>query len=164
MPAFAGIGLAVVAGALARRVGFDRDRSFYPVILTVIASYYVLFAVMAEGHTGLWFELIISTLFAAAAIVGFRTSLWIVVAGLMMHGVFDFAHDILLSGKGVPAWWPNFCLAYDLSAALGLTEMLLLWNHRTIDATAPLNASRMHSRSHRCAGSPSSRGAKVAIS
>ena len=41
-----GIVLALLTVLLARLVGFDRDRAFYPTILVVIASYYVLFAVM----------------------------------------------------------------------------------------------------------------------
>jgi hypothetical protein len=131
MPALVGIGLAVTVAALARLVGFDRDRAFYPVVLTVIASYYVLFAVMAGEKAGLWIELVVFALFAAAAILGFRISLWIVVAGLAMHGVFDFARDPLLSGNGVPAWWPTFCLGYDLSAALALVAILLSGSRRS---------------------------------
>jgi hypothetical protein len=30
-------------------VGFDRDRAFYPTLQVVIASYYVLFAVMSDS-------------------------------------------------------------------------------------------------------------------
>jgi hypothetical protein len=41
-----GIGLAILVSLVARWVGFDRDRAFYPTVLVVIASYYVLFAVM----------------------------------------------------------------------------------------------------------------------
>ncbi len=134
MPALVGIGLAVVVWALGRWVGFDRDRAFYPVILTVIASYYVLFVVMAGDKAELLIELLVFTLFAGAAPLGFLTSLWIVVAGLAMHGVFDFVHGFLLAGTGVPPWWPSFCLAYDLAAALGLAAILLVRgrsaNHR----------------------------------
>jgi hypothetical protein len=40
-----GVVLAVALFALAMVVGFDRDRVFYPMLLIVIASYYILFAV-----------------------------------------------------------------------------------------------------------------------
>ena len=43
-----GLVLALLVSSFARLVGFDRDRSFYPVVLIVIASYYVLFAVMGD--------------------------------------------------------------------------------------------------------------------
>jgi hypothetical protein len=45
------------------------------------------------------------------------------VLGLSLHGVFDFFHPHFISNAGVPIWWPQFCMAYDLAAAayLGLT-------------------------------------------
>jgi hypothetical protein len=39
------------------------------------------------------------------------------VAGLSAHGIFDFLHGHLVSNPGVPLWWPQFCLAYDLATA-----------------------------------------------
>jgi hypothetical protein len=47
-----GIVLSVGVALLARSVGFDRDRAFYPTVLIVIASYYVLFAAMRFGSNG----------------------------------------------------------------------------------------------------------------
>jgi len=126
MPALIGLGLAAAVAAFARLVGFDRDRAFYPVVLTVIASYYVLFAVMAGDTADLPIELAFFAAFAGAAVLGFRTSLWIVVAGLAMHGLFDFARGLPPAGGGVPGWWPGFCLGYDVAAAAGLAAILLL--------------------------------------
>lgn len=40
-----GVALAVVVCAFATLAGFDRDRVFYPTLVPVVASYYVLFAV-----------------------------------------------------------------------------------------------------------------------
>ena len=52
MPYAIGVVLSVSVALLARRVGFDRDRAFYPTVLIVIASYYVLSAAMsASVHT-----------------------------------------------------------------------------------------------------------------
>lgn len=126
MPTLVGLGLAlVVVAALGRIVGLDRDRAFYPVVLIVVASYYVLFAIMAGGH-GLFLELVMFALFAAAAILGFRVSLWLVAAGLAAHGLFDFTRHWFLAGSGVPEWWPAFCGSFDLLAAVGLATVLLL--------------------------------------
>jgi hypothetical protein len=125
MAAIIGIALALGVGALARLAGLDRDRAFYPVVLIVVGSYYVLFAVMAGGFEKLWIELLFFTIFATAALLGFRFSLWIVAAGLAMHGVFDFSRELVLSGRGVPDWWPSFCAAYDLTAALVLAAIIL---------------------------------------
>ncbi|MEP7130347.1 MAG: hypothetical protein ABI770_04385, partial [Sphingomicrobium sp.] len=123
MPALVGIGLALAVALFARIVGFDRERVFYPVVLVVVASYYALFAVMAGGAS-LVPESIGFVFFTAAAAIGFRTSLWVVVAGLAGHGVFDFFHHALVENSGVPTWWPTWCLAYDVAAAACLAALL----------------------------------------
>jgi hypothetical protein len=41
-----GFALALAVVGAATMIGLDRERSFYPTVLIVIASYYVLFAVM----------------------------------------------------------------------------------------------------------------------
>lgn len=38
--------LALAVGGFATWIGFERDRAFYPTVMIVIASFYVLFAVM----------------------------------------------------------------------------------------------------------------------
>ena len=124
MPAFVGVGLALAVALFARVVGFDRDRAFYPVVLVVIASYYDLFAVMGGG-IGLIPETIGFVLFAAAAAIGFRTSLWIVVVALAAHGAFDFFHHAWVANPGVPTWWPSWCLSYDVAAAACLATLIL---------------------------------------
>ena len=125
VPALVGVVLALAVALFARLVGFDRDRAFYPVVMIVIASYYALFAVMAGGPVDFVSEGIAIVLFVAAAGIGFRTSLWIVVAALAGHGVFDFLHHALVVNPGVPAWWPSWCLAYDVTAAGCLAALML---------------------------------------
>jgi len=124
-PALIGIGLATGVAAFARLAGFDRERSFYPIVLMIVASYYVLFAAMAGATSDLLPELLFVALFAAGAVAGFRRSLWIVVVGLTAHGLFDFARSGFLAGSGIPVWWPSFCAAYDVTAAALLAAMLL---------------------------------------
>jgi hypothetical protein len=127
MPLIVGIVLAAAVGLFAHLVGFDRDRAFYATVLIVVGSYYLLFAVMGGTSASLLAELPFFAAFAAAAVIGFRTSMWIVAAGLAMHGLFDFSRQQLpLTGSGVPAWWPSFCGAYDVVAAAGLAVLLLM--------------------------------------
>jgi hypothetical protein len=123
-----GIGLAFGVAAFARIVGFDRDRAFYPVVLIVVASFYVLFAVMAGAP--LRHELAQFLLFAALAVAGFRTSLWIAAAGLILHGLFDFTRHAYLGGEGVPVWWPAFCGGYDIAAGMILAGIILVTERR----------------------------------
>jgi hypothetical protein len=125
-----GIGnvLSIVVSLFARLTGLDRDRAFYPKALIVIASYYVLFAVMGGTAHALIIESIVMTAFLLAA-AGFKVNLWIVVAALVGHGVFDFFHADIITNAGVPAWWPPFCLAYDVCAGGSLA--CLFWLAKT---------------------------------
>ena len=108
----------------ARYVGFDRDRAFYPTVMIVIASYYVLFAAMSGSVQTVVIESVVMTLFAAAAVAGFKSSAWIVVVALAGHGVFDAVHGHVIENAGVPAWWPAWCLAYDVGAAASLAWLI----------------------------------------
>ena len=112
-----GIVLALLVSVMARLVGFDRDRAFYPTVLIVIASYYVLFAVMGRSVHATVVESLIMIAFLCVAVLGFKVNLWLVAAALAAHGVLDFFHGHIVTNPGVPIWWPAFCLAYDISAA-----------------------------------------------
>jgi hypothetical protein len=70
----------------ARSVGFDRDRAFYPTVIIVIAAYYVLFAAVSGSVQTVLLESIVMTGFAIAAVVGFKSSAWIVVGALAWEG------------------------------------------------------------------------------
>jgi hypothetical protein len=119
-----GIVLSASVALLARYVGFDRDRAFYPTVLMVIASYYVLFAAMSGSAHTVLLESLLMTVFVIAAIAGFKSNAWIVVAALAAHAIFDAVHRYVVENSGVPVWWPAFCLAYDLGAAGALAWLL----------------------------------------
>ena len=124
MPLIVGVVLALVVGLLGRVVGLDRDRAFYPTATIVIASYYALFAVMGSSMDALVLECLAGAAFLAAAIVGFRSSLWIVAVAMAAHGVFDSVHARIISNPGVPAWWPQFCGSIDVALAAWLAWLL----------------------------------------
>ena len=124
MPFLIGLTLAVAVGLFARWVGLDRDRSFYPTVMIVIASLYVLFAAIGGASGVLLAESAIGACFIALTIAGFKRSLWLVVAALAAHGVFDFFHPHAFHNPGVPGWWPDFCMAYDIAAAVSLACLL----------------------------------------
>lgn len=120
-----GVLLALGVGLFATLIGLDRERGFYPVVLMVIASYYALFAVMGGSTSALIAEAPILAAFVAAAVLGFKRNLWLVVAALAAHAVLDLVHPHLIANPGAPVWWPMFCLAYDLAAAGYLAARLL---------------------------------------
>jgi hypothetical protein len=125
LPYVTGLVLSIGVALFAKWVGFDRDRAFYPTVLIVVASYYVLFAVMSGSVETVLLESIIMALFAVAAVAGFKGSAWIVVAALAGHGVQDAVHGHIVANAGVPAWWPAWCLAYDVGAAGALAWILM---------------------------------------
>lgn len=119
-----GVSLALVVGVLATALRLDRDRALYPTVAIVIASYYVLFAVMGASTHTLVLESLAGVVFLLAAVYGFRSSLWVVMAALAAHGIFDLVHGAAIPNPGVPIWWPEFCLAYDVTAAVYLAWLL----------------------------------------
>ena len=96
LPFVVGIVVAIGVAVFARCVGFDRDRAFYPAVLIVVASYYVLFAAMSGSLQTVVLESIVMTVFVIAAVAGFKGSAWIIVAALAGHGIQDHA--------GVRSW------------------------------------------------------------
>ena len=102
IPVTVGVVLALAVSLFARLSGLDRDRAFYPLATLVIASYYVLFAVLGQSTHALVLELALFAPFAAAAVIGFRRSLWVVVAALAAHGLQDFVHVAVVANPGMP--------------------------------------------------------------
>jgi hypothetical protein len=132
--------LAFAVGLFATVSGFDRDRAFYPTVAIVIASYYCLFAVMGASTRALLVESLVAGAFVVVAILGFRSSLWVLVIALVAHAAFDFVHGAVISNPGVPSWWPAFCLTYDATAAGYLAW--LLTSGRVRAANQPPGAGR----------------------
>lgn len=122
-----GVILAAFVACFFIGIGFARDRSFYPTVLVVVGSYYVLFAAMGASNRVLIVECVGAALFLLFAVLGFKTSPWIAVAGLIGHALFDSVHHLFIDNPGVPRWWPGFCLSFD--AAFGLSLALLLLRH-----------------------------------
>jgi uncharacterized membrane protein HdeD (DUF308 family) len=118
MPLVVGVLLAVATAALAKFTRFEEERSFYSTVLVIIASYYVLFAVLGGSSHALVGELVVAIVFSIAAILGALFLPALVGIAIMGHGLFDLVHDLLIENSGVPPWWPAFCGIFDI--VLGL--------------------------------------------
>jgi hypothetical protein len=119
-----GLVLSVAVAGFATLIGFDRERVFYPTVLIVIASYYVLFAAAGASSGTLLIEIAIASCFLMVAVLGFKRNFWILPVALVGHGVFDFVHRFFIVNPGVPRWWPGFCLAFDVVLAAWLAVRL----------------------------------------
>ena len=125
MAYFVGVTLALAVFAFTATLGFGRDRSFYPTILIVVASFYVLFAVMGGGGRALVLELVVALGFLLIAVVGFKINLWLVAAAIAGHGLFDFVHHLFISNPGMPLWWPAFCGSFDVVFGAAVAILLM---------------------------------------
>ena len=128
-----GLVLSLLVAGTATSVDFDRERAYYPVLLIVIASYDVLFASMGASGRVVILESLVASVFLLAAVIGFKGSLWIVVAALVAHGVFARFHHRVIDDPGVPQWWPGFCFAFDVVAGGFLAVLLLKRKNRRAD-------------------------------
>jgi len=109
-----GILLSLATVVFAAVIGLDRERSFYLTVMFVIATYYVLFAVMGASRRTLMIEIAVASGFFLLAVLGFKGNLWLVAAALVGHGIFDFIRPSFIANAGVPHWWPGFCMAFDV--------------------------------------------------
>lgn len=85
-----GVGLALVVCAFAMLAGFDRDRVFYPTLLTVIATYYILFAVMGSSTPALAIESAVAGTFLVLAVAGFSGMWYATGPGEVLLGLLRF--------------------------------------------------------------------------
>jgi hypothetical protein len=120
-----GIGLAVVVCLFATLVGFDRDRVFYPTLVTVIATYYILFAAIGSSTQVLALESLIAGAFLVLA-----------VGRVQEESVGDcgcprrtrscrlFSSRVHSESRCAP-WLPGFCLSFDVLAAAFLAILLM---------------------------------------
>ena len=112
-----GVVLAGFVPAFATLVALDRDGALYPTAVAVIASYCGLFVVMGGSIHGLATVVPALIFFLAATVFGLRRNLWLVSAGVITHGVFDFVHGHGITRPCIPAWCPTLRLALDVAAA-----------------------------------------------
>jgi hypothetical protein len=81
-------------------------------------------------------ESAVMTLFVIAAVPGYKGSAWTIVVALAAHGVQDAVRGHIIANAGVPAWWPAWCLAYDVGAAGALARLLMRADADVVGVTA----------------------------
>ena len=118
-----GIVLGVIMVFAAKVTGFEKDRSFYPVVLIVIALYYVLFAFLSYDKVEILFEIAMALLFSALAVWGHHKGLKIVAVGLILHGIYDLSQGNIPFSADPPEWWPLFCLGIDVTLGIWLLSV-----------------------------------------
>ena len=111
---------AAACGALilvARRLGAKRELGLYAVSLIVAALIYVVFT--ARGATFGWLAIEVAgfVLFTVLALVGLKTSAFILAFAWGLHAAWDVLLHKLFDVAFVPDWYPLTCLSFDLLLA-----------------------------------------------
>ena len=96
----------------------------YALGLVLIASVYIGFAVADGRPRVVVAEIAVAAAFVVVAAVAVSVSPWLLVAGLLGHGVKDlWQHRVQFVVN--TRWWPPFCLVVDLTAAAIIAVALL---------------------------------------
>ncbi|HEU0053111.1 MAG TPA: DUF6010 family protein [Longimicrobium sp.] len=111
---------AALAALFAPFMYFFRNETLDLLALLLAACgglYWGVAATTARGRTVL-VEGAAGAAFVAMALLGlWWSSLW-VVAGFVLHGVYDFLHHPRGIRSGVQRWYPPFCAAFDWLVAI----------------------------------------------
>lgn len=96
----------------------------YALGLIVIASIYIGFAVADGRPKVVLVECLVAAVFVVVAAIASTGSIWLVVAGLLAHGLKDFWQHRTQFVRHT-RWWPPFCAVIDVVAATILAVLLV---------------------------------------
>lgn len=102
-PFFVGLGLGSFTVALMAVGGVLRQRGTWATTMVAIASFYVVFAIQTGDTSEIIIHTLLATGFEVLALIGARTSAWILAAALLGHGIFDISVGWVLANPA-PGW------------------------------------------------------------
>jgi hypothetical protein len=116
--ALAGTALAVATCVLLALLPLEWARGAVSNLLTLIGAIYVGFALTSKGRLNVFKQIAGCVFFVAFALLGLWMSWWFLVAGLALHGVWDYLHRGKHGHGVVPKWYVPFCALYDWVVAI----------------------------------------------
>jgi hypothetical protein len=102
---------------LARRMSAERELRLYATGLVIAALIYLVFAARDVTFGWLALELTGVVVFTLVAVLGVKTSAWILALGWAAHAAWDVILHKLLDVAFVPDWYPVVCAGFDLLLA-----------------------------------------------
>ncbi len=97
----------------------------WAVALVIIAPVYIGFAVADGRRRVIVVEIVVASAFVIVATLGMAAHPWLIVIGLIAHGLKDlWQHRTQFVAN--TRWWPPFCLIVDFVAAALTAAILLL--------------------------------------
>lgn len=88
------------------------------ILLTAIASIYLGFALSEGRKKEIIIEISAMFVFIAIAILGLWISPYFLIAGYLMHGLWDIVHNPGMIRTEVVEWYKVLCMSYDLVMAI----------------------------------------------
>ncbi len=116
--------LAIASSLLMVGARIEHQAGTWVTLLVAIACFYPVFAVETGSLQAIAVQSVIAASFILLALAGARISLWLVLAGLTAHGLYDGVADYVLADPS-PEWWGPFCIGFDTFAAISLAALLL---------------------------------------
>jgi len=104
------------------QAGMLKERSGLTILLAAIAFFYPVFAAAEGDWHGFILHTVVFFAFCALAYLGWSKGLYLIIGGLIAHGVFDFG--LAFIGHPGPIWWPVFCGTLDIMAGVILLRLL----------------------------------------
>lgn len=84
-------------------------------ILCSIAFIYVGFSLKGNTLNSIVLEVIVAVVFYLIAIIGYSRHNALIAYGIVLHGIWDIAHqNTLLIKTDIPHYWPAYCLLVDI--------------------------------------------------
>jgi len=112
-----GLGLAVLTCAVLWPLPPEIARGAVSHLVTLIGSVYVGFALASPDRMSVSRQIAGCALFMALALAGLWLSWWWLVAGLVLHGLWDLLHHREHEHGTMPSWYVPACAAYDWTLA-----------------------------------------------
>lgn len=121
-PEVIGAILAVATGIVIFALPAFMARDLLAIVMTLIGAAYFGFAFSQSDRRKATVEVIVACFFVIVALLGLWVSMWFIVAGLFLHGIWDLLHHRPEFAE-IPGWYIPFCTWYDWIACL----LVALW-------------------------------------
>ena len=119
-----GVVFGVIQAAVPLVIRWLDPATVYALSLVLIASVYIGFAVADGRPNVIAVESGVAAIFVLVASLGISGPAWLLVVGLLGHGFKDLWQHRRQYVAGT-RWWPPFCCAVDLVAALFIALAIL---------------------------------------
>jgi hypothetical protein len=123
-PVICGVAVGVIQAASPLGFWWLAPKTVYALGLVLIAAVYIGFSVADGRGRVIAAEISVAAVFVVVAAVGVSGSAWLLVLGLVGHGLKDLWQHRTHFVRNT-RWWPPFCATVDWVAAGILTAAML---------------------------------------